>query len=50
MVTNYYWHILQKGPNKPYYAMNKNEELTIEEKSELKKLIELYSSETLNYN
>lgn len=49
MVTNYYWHILQKGPNKPYYALQTSKKMTLVQKENLKKIIDTYASKTQNY-
>ncbi|MBE6149790.1 MAG: hypothetical protein E7170_03615 [Firmicutes bacterium] len=48
MVTNYYWHILDKGPNKPYYALQQNKKMTVNQKEDLKKIIEKYALEIKN--
>jgi len=48
MVTNYYWHILDKGPNKPYYALQANKKMTFDQKENLKKIIDTYASKTQN--
>lgn len=50
MVTNYYWHVLQKGPNKPYYALQTGKELTTDQKVNLKKIIETYAIKTSSDN
>lgn len=46
MVTNYYWHILDKGPNKPYYALQTSKKMTSTQKDELKKIIDTYALKT----
>ena len=55
MVTNYYWHILGKNDEKPYYALKRIEKenefpqtrkMTKEEKSKWKKLMEKYIKKT----
>ena len=49
MVTNYYWHILEKGPNKPYYALQTSKKMTPTQKEKLKNIINTYASKTSNY-
>ena len=48
MVTNYYWHILDKGPNKPYYALQTSKKMTTTQRDELKKIIDTYVSKIQN--
>lgn len=46
MVTNYYWHGLQKGNNKPFYALEYSKKMSDKQLKKLKDIIEEYSLKT----